>query len=173
MNARSNAAWGGQGAQRAQRRAQPQFDPVGEAGLLPVGRRQRGPVRIDIAADQPPSLGQAAGQADRGIPGEGADLNRLARADQTAQQGHERALLRADLQDYAVGETPRRLLGQVPQQRVRRAAVRDDVLMDSGADMLGSRGPGSRLPVRPAGSAADPLWTWLWMNRWTGALRGG
>jgi branched-chain amino acid transport system ATP-binding protein len=66
----------GKRAQRVHGRAEPQLYPVREPRLLPVLPRDRGPLLVDVAADQPPAPAQPPGDADRGVAGKGADLDR-------------------------------------------------------------------------------------------------
>jgi len=137
-----------QRAQRVQRRAEPELDTVRQARLLPVGARQRRPLLVDVAAQQRPAVGQAAGQAQCGVAGEGADLDHLAGAHEAGQHRHERALLRADLEDHPVREAGGGLRDQVAQQRVRRAGVGDQILVQVRAQVLGSGGHGVDVSAR-------------------------
>jgi branched-chain amino acid transport system ATP-binding protein len=135
----------GQRAQRVDGRAEPQLDTVGEAGLLPVLPGHRGPFLADVAAQQAPARGQPAGDADGGVAGEGADLDRRDGPGQLGQQRHEGALLGRDGQAHLGREQLHRLVGQFPQDRVRRAAVRGEVRVEVKADLLGTLRHGTTL----------------------------
>jgi hypothetical protein len=54
------------------------------------------------------------------------------------QQRHERALLRRDGQAHLGREQLHRLVRQLAQDRVRRAAVRGEVRVEVEADLLGT-----------------------------------
>jgi branched-chain amino acid transport system ATP-binding protein len=134
-------------AQRPVSRTEAQLDPVAETRLLPVLLRDRGPLRVDVAADQVPVRGEPAGDADGGVTGEGADLDPGGRAGQLGQQGHERALLGRDLQAGLGREQVLRLVSQLSQNGVRRAAVRGEIRVEMEADLLGSPAHETTLPV--------------------------
>ena len=80
---------GGHRAQGVERRAEPQVDPLRQPGLLEVAARDARPLLVHVAADQLAVVGQAAGDADRRVAGEGAELERAAGADRPHQQGHQ------------------------------------------------------------------------------------
>ena len=73
------------------------FDAIGDAGVLEVARGDLGELLAELAAEQAPGGLEAAGDADRRVAGERADLERLAGADRARQERHERALVRRDL----------------------------------------------------------------------------
>ena len=60
-------------------------------------RGQRGPLLGDVAADELPVLGERERDGGGRVPGEGADLDAAARADELDQEGEEGALLGRDL----------------------------------------------------------------------------
>ena len=62
--------------------AEPQFDAVGDAGLLPVAARDRRPFLADVAADEAAVGRQRARDRQRAVAGERADLDRAPRADE-------------------------------------------------------------------------------------------
>ena len=64
---------------------------------LEVAARDRRPLLAHVAGDEHAVVGQAAGDADRRVAGEGAELERPAGADRPHQQGHHRPLLGRDL----------------------------------------------------------------------------
>ena len=94
------------------------------------------------------SICLARGLAQCGVAGEGADLDHLAGAHEAGQHRHERALLRADLEDHPVREAGGGLRDQVAQQRVRRAGVGDQILVQVRAQVLGSGGHGVDVSAR-------------------------
>ena len=106
---------------------EPQVDPVGDPGPLPVAARHRGPFFADVAGEQGAVVGEAAGQADRRIPGEGADFDDVACPDELGEQGEEQSLFGGDLHADVVGEEPFGFRGQVGQHFVDGGAVRDQV----------------------------------------------
>ena len=87
MKAKSKGSRSGSAAQRLERRADPELDPVGDPGLLEVGRGDRGVLLGELAGDQPAAGREPAGDADRRVAGEGAELERLAGADQPGRAG--------------------------------------------------------------------------------------
>ena len=139
----------GQRAQRVDGRAEPQLDPVGQARLLPVLPGHRGPLLADVATEQVSPGGQATSNADRGVAGEGADLDGGDGPGQLGQQRHERALLGRDGQAHLGREQLHRLVRQLAQDRVRRAGVRGEVRVEMEADLLGTLRHGITL-ARPA-----------------------
>jgi hypothetical protein len=50
------------------------IDPIGDAGFLGIAAGDRGRLLIDVEADNPAALGQVERHRDRGVAGEGADL---------------------------------------------------------------------------------------------------
>ena len=94
----------GQGAQRVERGADPHLDPVRDARALEIRPRDLRPVLVDLTREQPPVGTQPAGDADRGVAGERAHLERPAGADRPHQQGEERALVGRDLHHGHVAE---------------------------------------------------------------------
>ena len=145
MNATSNASSSGQRAQRVERRAEAQLDPVGEPGLLPVLARDRRPLLADVAAQQPPAGAEPAGDADGRVAGEGAHLDPGTGAAEPGEQRQQRAHLGRHLKGDLTGETLRRLGGQLPQHRVRRGAVRRQVRVQVEADLLAAPRHGNKL----------------------------
>jgi LacI family transcriptional regulator len=134
-----------QRAQRLDGRAEPQLYPVLQGRLLPVLPGYRGPLLVNVAAKQPSAVRQPAGDADRGVPGEGADLDGRRGPGDLGQQGHERSLLGGDGQTGLVREQVSGLVRQVPEDRVRRAAVRGEVRVEVEADLLGAPRHGTTL----------------------------
>jgi LacI family transcriptional regulator len=128
----------GQRAQRVDGRAEPQLYPVREARLLPVLPGYRGPLLVDVTAHQPSAVRQPPGNADRGVPGEGADLDGRRGPGDLGQQGHERPLLGGDGQVGLVREQVSGLVRQLPEDGVRRAAVRGEIGVEVEADLLGA-----------------------------------
>ena len=167
MKAKSNGSVGGHRAQGVERRAEPQVDPLRQPRLLEVAARDARPLLVHVAADQLPVVGQAAGDADRGVAGEGAELQRPAGADRPHQEGHQRPLLGSDLHDRDPAQLGG-LGGQPPQQLVLARAVLDHVavqLRRQGRELVGiassrlSGGrawPRTRKPARPARRRAPP-----------------
>jgi ABC-type branched-subunit amino acid transport system ATPase component len=143
-------------AQRVDGRAEPQLDPVGQARLLPVLPGHRGPFVVDVAADQPASGGQPAGDADRGVAGEGTDLDRSGGAGDLGHQRHESALLWRDRQAGLVREQVGGLVRQLPQDRVRRAAMRVEVRVEMKTDLLTALRHGITLSASPHVGEALP-----------------
>ena len=129
---------GRQRAQGVQRRADAQLDPVRDPGLLPVSPCDRRPLLADVAAEQPPAVGQAAGQADRRVAGEGTDLDGVGDTGDPGQQGHEGALLRADLHDGRGREPPGCLIRELTEHRIGRGTVGEQVGMQLRAEFPGS-----------------------------------
>jgi hypothetical protein len=109
---------GGQRAQGLDGRRDPQLDAVGDPGPLPVAPRDRRPLLAHVAGEQVPVVGQAAGDADRGVAGERADLHRLPGTDQAHQQSEELALVVRDLHAGAVAELAVGLRGEVAEHLV-------------------------------------------------------
>jgi LacI family transcriptional regulator len=103
-----------QRAQRLDGRAKPQLYPVLQGRLLPVLPGYRGPLLVDVTAKQPSAVRQPAGDADRGVPGERADLDGRRGPGELGQQGHERPLLGGDGQAHLVGEQVSGLVRQLP-----------------------------------------------------------
>jgi LacI family transcriptional regulator len=134
-----------QRAQRLDGRAEPQLYPVLQSRLLPVLPGYRGPLLVDVTAKQPSAVRQPAGDADRGVPGEGADLDGRRGPGELGQQGHERPLLGGDGQTGLVREQVSGLVRQLPEDRVRRAAVRGEVRVEVKADLLGAPRHGTTL----------------------------
>jgi LacI family transcriptional regulator len=134
-----------QRAQRLDGRAEPQLYPVLQGRLLPVLPGHRGPLLVDVTAQQPSAVRQPAGDADRGVPGEGADLDGRRGPGELGQQGHERPLLGGDGQAHLVGEQVRGLVRQLPEDGVRRAAVRGEVRVEVETDLLGAPRHGTTL----------------------------
>jgi branched-chain amino acid transport system ATP-binding protein len=66
----------GKRAQRVDGRPETQLYPVRQPRLLPVLPGHRGPFLVDVAADQLPARAEPPGDADRGVAGEGPDLDR-------------------------------------------------------------------------------------------------
>jgi LacI family transcriptional regulator len=127
-----------QRAQRVDGRAESQLYPVREARLLPVLPGHRGPLLVDVTAQQASAVRQPPGNADRGVPGEGADLDGGRGPGDLGQQGHERPLLGGDGQVGLVRELLSGLVRQLPEDGVRRAAVRGEVGVEVEADLLGT-----------------------------------
>ena len=70
-----------QGLQLVDRRADHSVvDPVGDARLLGVTPRDRRRLLVHVEADDPAALREVEGHRDRGVAGEGADLEDLPRA---------------------------------------------------------------------------------------------
>src|SRR6266581_4088027 len=134
-----------QRAQCVDGRPEAQLDPVGQARLLPVLPGHRRPLLADIAAQQMPARGHAAGNADGGVAGERADFDRRDGAGQLGQQRHERALLGRDGQAHLGREQLYRLDRELSQHSVRRAAVRGQVRVEVKADLLGALRHGTTL----------------------------
>src|ERR1700685_1809153 len=105
---------------------------------LPVLPGDPGPLLADVAAQQRSAGGEASGDADRGVTGEGSDLDRRPGLGELREQGHEGALLGSDLQAGLGREQVRGLVGQLPQDSVRRAAVRGEIRVEMKADLLGA-----------------------------------
>jgi LacI family transcriptional regulator len=127
-----------QRAQRVDGRAESQLYPVREARLLPVLPGHRGPLLVDVTAHQPSAVRQPPGNANRGVPGEGADLDGRRGPGDLGQQGHERPLLGGDGQVGLVRELLSGLVRQLPEDGVRRAAVRAEIGVEVEADLLGT-----------------------------------
>src|SRR3989442_277771 len=72
-------------------------DAFGEAGAREVAARDRRPLLVQVAAEEPAVGCQAARDRDRAVAGERPDLDRAARAEHAGQEGEERALLDRDL----------------------------------------------------------------------------
>jgi LacI family transcriptional regulator len=134
-----------QRAQRLDGRAKPQLYPVLQGRLLPVLPGHRGPLLVDVTAQQPSAVRQPAGDADRGVPGERADLDGRRGPGELGQQGHERPLLGGDGQAHLVREQVSGLVRQLPEDGVRRAAVRGQVRVEVEADLLGAPRHGTTL----------------------------
>ena len=66
---------GGQRPQRVDRRRDAQLDPVGDARPRPTRPADRGPLLAHVAAEQPAARCESAGDAQRAVPGERADLD--------------------------------------------------------------------------------------------------
>jgi hypothetical protein len=103
-----------------------ELDATLDTGLLAVLARDRRPFFGDIATEQVPVCREAARDAQRRVAGERPDLDRVARADELSEQGHERALLRRDLHHRDPAECGG-LLDQRTLHVVRRGAVCDEV----------------------------------------------
>jgi len=75
MNARSNVSSSGQRLQRVERRADSKFDAIDNPGCLPVRR----PILVHSSLMSPAQHAarrrEAAGDAQRGVAGERADLD--------------------------------------------------------------------------------------------------
>jgi LacI family transcriptional regulator len=127
-----------QRAQRVDGRAESQLYPVREARFLPVLPGYRGPFLVDVTAHQPSAVRQPPGNADRGVPGEGADFDGRRGLGDLGQQGHERPLLGGDSQVGLVREQVSGLVRQLPEDGVRRAAVRAEIGVEVEADLLGT-----------------------------------
>ena len=117
---------GGHRAQRVERRAEAKIDPLGQPRLVEVAARDARPLLADVAGDEQAVVGQPAGDADRRVAGEGAELERPAGADRAHQQVHERPLLGGDLHDRDPAKLGG-LGGEPPQQLVLAGAVLDQV----------------------------------------------
>ena len=90
------------------------------------------------------ALGQAAGDADRGVPGKGADLQGAARAGEAGQHRHQGALLGSDLHAGRVRPAGGGLGGQLLQQVIGPGAMRDDVVFELRAEPFASSGHSRR-----------------------------
>ena len=90
-----------------------------------------GPLLADVAAQEAAAVGQAPGDADRGVAGERADLDREAGVDEPGQQRHERALLGRDLH-HADAPERRSRLDQRLLHGVGRRAVGHEVVVRPG-----------------------------------------
>ena len=160
MKAKSNGSVGGHRAQGVERRAQPQVDPLRQPRLLEVAARDARPLLVHVAADQLAVVGQAAGDADRRVAGEGAELQRAAGADRPHQEGHQRPLLGGDLHDRDPAQLGG-LGGQPPQQLILARAVLDHVAVQlRGQDRelvrhRQRRPSGGREPASQPDQAAD------------------
>ena len=118
-----------QGPQRLDRGRDAQLDLVVDAGALPVLPGDGGPLLVDVAAQERAVVRQATGDADRRVPGERPDLDRVPGADEARQQCHERPLLGSDLHHRDAAE--RLGLGdEVPLHVVERRRVGDEVIVD-------------------------------------------
>jgi LacI family transcriptional regulator len=134
-----------QRAQRLDGRAEPQLDPVLQSRLLPVLPGYRGPLLVDVTANQPSAVRQPAGNADRGVPGKGADLDGRRGPGELSEQRHERPLLGGDGQTGLVGEQISGLVRQFPEDGVRRAAVRSEIRVEVETDLLAAPRHGTTL----------------------------
>ena len=83
--------------ERLGRGREAKLDALGDAGLLPVAAGDAGPFVADVAADELAVGRQRGRDRQRAVAGEGADLDRPARADELRQQREQRALVGADL----------------------------------------------------------------------------
>ena len=97
-----------------------------EAGRDPGLAGDRRVLLADVAAQQVTARGQAPGDADRREPGERADLDGLAGADEAGQQRQQRALVGADLHAGGPAELGRAGL-QLQQHLVGGARALGDV----------------------------------------------
>ncbi len=97
MNAKSNASRSGKSPQRVGGGADADLDPVGDARVGEVRGGDLGVLLGKLAGDQPSAGREPAGDADRRVAGEGAELERLAHPDRLAEEGHEGALVGGDL----------------------------------------------------------------------------
>ena len=117
---------GRQRAQRLERRGDAQFDAVREAGALPRRPGPRREVLADVAAQQTAAGAQSAGDADRRVSRERADLDGERRAGEEREGGQQRSLVGTHLHP---GGTPqlRRVGAQVLEHgvglRVARSAT--------------------------------------------------
>ena len=100
-----------------------------------------------------PPGGEAAGDADRGVPGEGADLHGAAGADEAGEQGEQRALVGADLHAGDAAE-----LGRASLELDQHVVGRGRPLGDVGGDGCGHEA----LAVAGDGHGADGTVT-VWM----------
>src|SRR5271165_4106347 len=128
----------GQRHERVHGRPEPQLYPIVQARLLPVLPGYRGPLLADVAAQQRSAGRESAGDANRGVTGEGPDLDRRGDPGELREQGHEGALFGSDLQARLVRVQLSGLVGQLPQDGVGRAAVRGEVRVEVEADLLGA-----------------------------------
>ena len=87
----------GQLAKRLGGRAGDDLDAIGNAGGLEVARGRLRVLLGELEAEQAPGRGEAAGDRDRRVAGEGADLERLLGADRSGEDLHERSLVGRDL----------------------------------------------------------------------------
>ena len=92
----------------------------------------RGPFVADVAAPELAIGGQGLGDAERGVAGEGADLDGAPGADRAGEQGHLLALVGRDL--HAGLRQPGRLLAQPSFQRAVAQPIVIDILGQLTAD---------------------------------------
>src|SRR5262249_29568911 len=130
-----------------------QLDPVPHAGALPVAARDRGVLLADVAAEQLSVGRQTSRDADRGVAGERADLDRVPRPDQPDQHREQLTLVVGDLHGELRGQVAVRLLGEVAQYDVRGLGVGDQVLVDGGVHDVHARE--SAVPGQPVNR---PTW---------------
>ena len=95
----------GQVRQVLRRRAECDRDAVGHARRLDVALRDRGELLADLEARQPAAFGQAAGDADRAVPGERADLDGGLGVEHAREDRQQRRLVGAR-EHPGVGEQP-------------------------------------------------------------------
>ena len=88
---------GRQRPQGVDARTDPQVDAIGDPGLLPGFARNGGPLLAHVAAEQPAFRPHPARHRERGVPGEGTDLDGVARAHGAHEHLHEHRLVVADL----------------------------------------------------------------------------
>ena len=115
MKAKSIVGLVGQGGQGLGRRRDPQVDPIGHAGPVPRPAADARPFLTHVAAHERSAGGESARDAERGVPGEGADLDGTFDAHQLHQQREQRALLRRYLH---------------PRDRAQRQCLVDEPLLD-------------------------------------------
>src|SRR4029453_10280609 len=127
----------------------PHLAAVRAAGLGEVAAPDLRPLLAQLASEQATVVRQAAGDADRRVPGERSQLERPPRPDPPHQQRDQRALVGSDLHHGDVAER-RRLIGEAPQDVVLAGAVLDQVavqlvvergVLRSHRDVYSERGP--------------------------------
>src|SRR5205814_9586860 len=124
---------------------------------LPVAARDRRPLLIDVAADEPASGGKRRRNRQRTVAREGADLDRAFGADGPDQKREQRRLIGADL--HACLPKPRGFRAQL----LLDVGFARDVLSDIALDGVGKE--------RAAHSAKDAMERFAWQPRSTCSLR--
>ena len=116
-----------EGGQRVEGRAGDQLDPVGEAGAGDVRARHLGVPPLGLQGDEPAALGKGAGEPDRRVAAEGADLEDAAGARHAGEEVQELALQRRDVDRRQprcrIGGERRREGRVVSDEELRQIAV--------------------------------------------------